>query len=135
MRKRSTVLTEQELEIMKIVWERGEVTVREVYEELLERRKIAYTTVMTMLGVLEGKEHLEKAVGERAYVYRPARPKQEVFGKRWSPDFISRVFNGSAKPLMQHLIDNEQVSREELDEIKTMLESEAKARKKREPKS
>ena len=50
-------------------------------------------------------------------------------------DFISRVFNGSAKPLMQHLIDNEHVSREELDEIKTMLASEAKARKKREPKS
>ena len=134
MRKRSTVLTEQELEIMKIVWERGEVTVREVYEELLERRKIAYTTVMTMLGVLEGKEHLEKAIGERAYVYRPARPKQEVLGTMVS-DFISRVFNGSAKPLMQHLIDNEQVSREELDEIKTMLASEAKARKKREPKS
>lgn len=134
MRKRSTVLTEQELEIMKIVWERGEVTVREVYEELLERRKIAYTTVMTMLGVLEGKEHLEKAIGERAYVYRPARPKQEVLGAMVS-DFISRVFNGSAKPLMQHLIDNEQVSREELDEIKTMLASEAKARKKREPKS
>lgn len=119
---------------MKIVWERGEVTVREVYEELLDRRKIAYTTVMTMLGVLEGKEHLEKAVGERAYVYRPARPKQEVLGAMVA-DFISRVFNGSAKPLMQHLIDNEQVSREELDEIKTMLASEAKARKKRESKS
>jgi BlaI family penicillinase repressor len=119
---------------MKIVWERGEVTVREVYEELLDRRKIAYTTVMTMLGVLEGKEHLEKAVGERAYVYRPARPKQEVIGTMVA-DFISRVFNGSAKPLMQHLIDNEQVSREELDEIKTMLATEAKARKKRGVKS
>lgn len=119
---------------MKIVWERGEATVREVYEQLLDRRKVAYTTVMTMLGVLEGKGHLEKAVGDRAYVYRPSRPKQEVIGTMVT-DFLSRVFNGSAKPLMQHLIDSEQVSREELDEIKAMLASEAKARKKRGDKS
>ena len=116
-------MTEQELEIMKILWDRGEATVREVYEVLLERRKIAYTTVMTMLGVLEGKGHLEKASAEKAYVYRPARPKQEVIGTMVS-DFVARVFNGSAKPLLQHLVDNEQVSREELDEIAGMLAKE-----------
>lgn len=105
---------------MKIVWERGEATVRDVYEELLERRKVAYTTVMTMLGVLEGKGHVEKVSGERAYVYRPSRPKHEVIGNMVT-DFVARVFNGSAKPLLQHLVDSEQVSREELDEIARML--------------
>jgi BlaI family penicillinase repressor len=108
---------------MKIVWNRGEATVREVYEDLLDRRKIAYTTVMTMLGVLEGKGHVEKAAGERAYVYRPARPKQEVIGSMVS-DFVTRVFNGSAKPLLQHLVESEQVSREELDEIRKLLSEE-----------
>ena len=105
---------------MKIVWDRGEATVREVYEDMLERRKVAYTTVMTMLGVLEGKGHVEKAAGDRAYVYRSTLPKQEVIGNMVA-DFVTRVFNGSAKPLMQHLIDSEQVSREELDEIRRML--------------
>ena len=84
MRKRSTVLTEQELEIMKIVWERGEVTVREVYEELLERRKIAYTTVMTMLGVLEGKEHLEKASAS-AHMFTVPPGRNRKFSAPWSP--------------------------------------------------
>jgi BlaI family transcriptional regulator, penicillinase repressor len=116
MRKRSTVLTEQELEIMKVVWRMEKATVREVYEELLGKRKIAYTTVMTMLGVLEGKGHVEKVADERAYVYRPTRPKQEVISSMVT-DFVARVFNGSAKPLMQHLIDSQQVSREELEEI------------------
>jgi len=58
MRRRSTVLTEQELEIMKIVWERESATVRDVYETLLERRKVAYTTVMTMLKILEQNKSL-----------------------------------------------------------------------------
>ena len=60
MRRRSTTLTEQELEIMKIVWERDRSTVRDVYETLLERRKVAYTTVMTMMKILEQKKYLKK---------------------------------------------------------------------------
>jgi BlaI family transcriptional regulator, penicillinase repressor len=55
VRRKTQGLTEQELEIMKIVWSRGAVTVRDVYEELLAKRKVAYTTVMTMMGVLETK--------------------------------------------------------------------------------
>ena len=55
MRSRKSVLTEQELELMKIIWQRDSVTVRDVYEVLLEHRKIAYTTVMTMMGILQEK--------------------------------------------------------------------------------
>src|ERR1039458_6143921 len=73
MRRRSTTLTEQELEIMKIVWERDRSTVRDVYETLLERRKVAYTTVMTMMKILEQKKYLKKTMADRAYVYQPAR--------------------------------------------------------------
>src|ERR1035437_4082785 len=80
MRRRSTTLTEQELEIMKVVWERDHSTVRDVYETLLERRKIAYTTVMTMMKILEQKKYLKKTLADRAYVYRPAQPKGQVIG-------------------------------------------------------
>jgi predicted transcriptional regulator len=72
MRRRSTILTGQELEIMKIVWERESATVRDVYEALLERRKVAYTTVMTMMKILETKKYLKRTQLDRAYVYRPA---------------------------------------------------------------
>ena len=105
---------------MKIVWARGAATVRDVYEELLAKRKIAYTTVMTMMGVLETKGHLKKTAGEKAHVYTPVRPKQEVIGGMVT-DFVSRVFNGSAKPLLLHLVENEQVTSEEIEEIRRML--------------
>ena len=71
---------------MKVVWERDHSTVRDVYETLLERRKIAYTTVMTMMKILEQKKYLKKTMADRAYVYRS---EERRVGKecrsRWSP--------------------------------------------------
>ena len=116
MRRRSPTLTEQELEIMKIVWERESATVRDVYEELLERRKVAYTTVMTMMKILEQKQYLKKNQADRAYVYRPAQPKRQVIGDMVR-DFVNRVFNGSAEPLLVHLVEEHNLSREDLEEI------------------
>jgi predicted transcriptional regulator len=127
LKPRKDVLTDQELEIMKIVWERGDATVRDVYEELLTRRKIAYTTVMTMMGILEQKGRLRKTVNDRAYVYSPAQPRGEVVGNLVH-DFIKRVFDGSAKPLLVHLVENRKISQKELDEIATLLKE--KRRKK-----
>jgi len=116
MRRRSTVLTEQELEIMKIVWERESTTVRDVYETLLERRKVAYTTVMTMMKILEQKKYLKRTQLDRAYVYRPAQPKRQVVGDMVR-DFINRVFNGATEPLLVHLVEEHDLSAEELEEI------------------
>jgi BlaI family penicillinase repressor len=116
MRRKSTTLTEQELEIMKIVWERDSVTVRDVYEALLDRRKVAYTTVMTMMKILEQKQYLKKNQADRAYVYRPAQPKRQVIGDMVR-DFINRVFNGSAEPLLVHLVEEHDLSPQELAEI------------------
>jgi BlaI family penicillinase repressor len=116
MRRRSLTLTGQELEIMKIVWERDSTTVRDVYEVLLERRKVAYTTVMTMMKILEQKKYLKKTQTERAYVYRPAQPKGKVIGDMVR-DFVNRVFNGSAEPLLVHLVEEHNLSKEDLEEI------------------
>ena len=112
---------------MKVVWAHGNATVRDVYEELLKRRKIAYTTVMTMMGILEQKGHLKKSSDERAYVYTPSQPQREVVGNMVQ-DFLKRVFNGSAKPLLIHLVEDKKVSQEELEEIRKLLKD--KRRKK-----
>ena len=116
MRRRSNTLTGQELEIMKIVWARDRVTVRDVYEALLERRKVAYTTVMTMMNILEHKKYLKKTQGERAYVYRPAQPQGQVIGAMVR-EFVNRVFNGSAEPLLVHLVEEHNLSAADLEEI------------------
>src|SRR6516162_8761405 len=116
MRRPSTILTEQELEIMKIVWARERATVRDVYEALLERRKVAYTTVMTMMKILEQKRYLKKTQVDRAYVYRPAQPQRQVIGAMVR-EFVNRVFNGSAEPLLVHLIEEHHLSPKDLEEI------------------
>ena len=94
---------------MKIVWERESSTVRDVYEALLERRKVAYTTVMTMMKILEQKKYLKRTQADRAYVYRPAQPKRQVVGAMVR-DFINRVFNGATEPLLVHLVEEHDLS-------------------------
>src|SRR5579884_1250574 len=119
MRTRTPTLTEQELEIMKVVWDLGKATVREVYEVLLERRRIAYTTVMTMMKILEKKGHLKKTASDRAHVYRPSQPKQQVI-RGMVQEFVNRVFNGSAEPLLLHLVADEGLTEKDLAEIARM---------------
>ena len=121
MRKPSPTLTPQELEIMKAVWGRGEATVRDVYEDLLAARKVAYTTVMTMMNVLERKGHLRKKAVGRSFLYRPTRPQQQVVGSMVR-DFVKRVFGGSAQPLLVHLVDEHDLSPEELDLLAKRIE-------------
>jgi BlaI family penicillinase repressor len=116
MRRKSSTLTEQELEIMKVVWERETTTVRQVYEELLKSRPVAYTTVMTMMKILEEKKYLRKILVDRANVYRPAQPKGKVISGMVR-EFVNRVFDGSATPLLVHLVEDHKLSRKDLDDI------------------
>lgn len=120
MKPKKVGLTDQELEIMKVIWTRETATVREVYEELLKHRKIAYTTVLTMMGVLEQKGRLKKEAGDRAYIYHPAEPRAQVVGSMVT-DFIKRVFNGSATPLLVHLAESREIRQEHLDEVSRLL--------------
>jgi BlaI family penicillinase repressor len=120
MSSRKPVLTAQELEIMKIVWRSGASTVRGVYEDLLERRKIAYTTVMTMMNILEQKGYLKKTQKDRAYVYQATRPQKQVI-RGMVREFVDRVFNGSAEPLLLHLVEGRHLSEADLDEIRRMM--------------
>ncbi|HEY2941790.1 MAG TPA: BlaI/MecI/CopY family transcriptional regulator [Vicinamibacteria bacterium] len=116
MRPRSVTLTPQELEIMKLVWSRRSATVRDVYEELRSRRRIAYTTVMTMMNILERKGHLKKRAEGRSFLYQPARPKRQVVGAMVR-EFLHRVFGGSAEPLLVQLVQDRRLTERDLTEL------------------
>ena len=130
MRPKSTTLTAHELELMKILWRHeAPVTVREVYEEVRKSRPTAYTTVMTSMKTLEQKGHLKATLQDRAYLYRPARPKQQVI-KEMVREFVDRVFNGSGRPLVVHLLEEEQLSESDLRDITRMMGKQPRLEKK-----
>ena len=109
---------------MKVVWRRDEATVREVYEALRETRLIAYTTVMTMMGILQEKGYLTKVAEEKAHVYRPAKPRQEVLGGMVR-EFLDRVFDGASDALLVHLARDNKLSVKQKRIVKQLLEDEA----------
>jgi predicted transcriptional regulator len=91
-----------EAEILRIVWDRGEVTVRDVYEELRERRRIAYTTVMSVLRNLAAKDLLEQDKSEAAYVYRPRVTDVEV-ARGILDAVVEKIMGGRREPLIEYL--------------------------------
>ncbi len=119
--KKPGPLTEVELEIMHVVWELGDATVKQVHDVLSARRPVAYTTVMTMLGLLARKGHLKREESGKAFVYRPAHPKGRVVSKMLD-DFVARVFHGSARPLVLALLKDRKISKRDLEEISKLAE-------------
>ena len=129
MRPKSPILTANELELMKIVWAHADgVTVRDIYEEVRTRRPIAYTTVMTSMKTLEQKGYLKASQQDRAFVYKPSQPRQKVI-RAMVREFVDRVFNGSGRPLVVHLIEEDQLTEADLREIAQMTDSQKKGKK------
>ena len=114
-------LTPRELAIMDIVWNRGAATVRDVHDALSRRRKVAYTTVMTLMNILTTKGHLTQRRDERAYVYSPTRPRHQAVARLVS-DFVDRVFSGSAQPLLLHLVKHEKLTAAERAELRRIID-------------
>jgi predicted transcriptional regulator len=121
MRTPYPTLTPQELAIMKVVWGLQEATVRQVYETLRDRRPIAYTTVMTMMKILEEKGYLKKALVDRAHVYKPAKPRQQVVGAMVR-DFLDRVFDGVPDRLLLHLARDNKLTDKQKRVLKQLIE-------------
>ena len=101
---------------MKVVWSRSAATVRDVYEELRSRRRIAYTTVMTMMNILERKGHLKEQTEGRSFLYQPVRPKRQVVGAMVR-EFLDRVFGGSAETLLVQLVQDRRLTERDLAEL------------------
>jgi len=97
---------------MKEVWTLESATVREIYERLRQRREIAYTTVLTMMKILEQKGYVKKTRADRAFVYRAARPRQQVLGGMVR-ELIDRVFDGASRPMLLHLVKDTKLSDKE----------------------
>ena len=114
-------LTPRELAIMDVVWDRGAATVRDVHDALSRRRKVAYTTVMTLMNILATKGHLARRRDERAYVYTATRPRQQAVA-RLVTDFVDRVFSGSAQPLLLHLVKHEKLTAAERAELRRLID-------------
>lgn len=120
MKEGETKLTDAELEIMQVVWDLGRCTVRQVHERLNRNRPLAYTTVMTMMCILEDKGHLTHTKPGRAYHYEPVRPKSQVIS-HMVDDFVGKVFAGSARPLVLSLVKDRKLSKKDLEEIARLI--------------
>ena len=97
---------------MKVVWTLEAATVRDIYEQLRQRRDVAYTTILTMMKILEQKGYVKKTRADRAFVYRPTRPRQQVLGGMVR-EFIDRVFDGASRPMLLHLVKETTLSDKE----------------------
>ena len=120
-RKKSKTLTEAELKLMDILWIKGEGTVQDVLDILSERESLAYTTVSTILRILEDKGYLKHRKVSRAFVYYPVVKRDEV--RRGAvKDVIRKFFDDSPELLVLNVFENERIDADELSRLKEMIE-------------
>jgi predicted transcriptional regulator len=114
--------TDAELQILRVLWQRGASTVREVQGALNETKPTGYTTVLKMLQIMTEKGLVRRDEEQRAHVYE-ARLAQHQTQRQMVGDLLNRVFDGSASNLLMHaLATKKPASREELTEIREMLD-------------
>ena len=106
---------------MKVIWDLEKATVRDVYETLRKRRQVAYTTVMTMMKILEDKGYLKKTRVDRAHVYTPSRPRQQVV-RAMVRDFVERVFDGASGALLLQLAKDGRLTKAERLHIRRIMD-------------
>ncbi len=120
MRKSLTPLGETEMEVLHHVWQLQEATVNEVRDRILEDRKVAYTTIMTVMKNLADKGYLQYHKEGKSYVYSAERKPEAVRGGLIE-NLVQKVFKGSPTALVQTLVKNEELSSEEREEIKKLI--------------
>jgi predicted transcriptional regulator len=112
--------TAAELEILDLLWERGQATVREIHEIISERKPGAYTTVLKTMQIMHEKGLVERDDSSKAHVYR-ARQSQDETQKNLVSDLLEKAFRGSALRLVQHVLETKPASSEELTEIRKLI--------------
>ena len=112
--------TSSELEILRVLWERGPSTVREVYEIVSEEKPIGYTTVLKLLQIMAAKGSVRRNEEHRAHVYEAVQPADKT-KRQFAGDLLQRVFGGSASDLMLHALAGQRTSRKELEELRRVL--------------
>ncbi|MFO0870834.1 MAG: BlaI/MecI/CopY family transcriptional regulator [Pirellulales bacterium] len=113
--------TDAELDILRILWERGPSTVREVHDVLNAQRPLAYTTVLKFMQIMFDKGLLLRDDSERSHIYR-ARHRQEQTQRQLVKDLLARAFGGSTEQLVLQALAARRASKEELAEIRRLLD-------------
>jgi len=115
-----SLLTEVELEFMNVVWETGGGTVRDILAELNKLQERAYTSVATVLKIMEQKGFLSSERQDRSLIYRPTVPKAD-YQKTTLKNLSSKLFNGTPAALVARLVDDEEVTDDMLEEMRALL--------------
>ncbi|MCA1557353.1 MAG: BlaI/MecI/CopY family transcriptional regulator [Acidobacteria bacterium] len=113
--------TDAELEILNVLWRRGPSTVREVHDVLLETKDIGYTTILKLMQIMAEKGLVSRDESDRSHVYEAERAEDETQRQLLS-DLLDRAFQGSATKLVMQALSSKKASREELAEIRSMLD-------------
>ena len=120
--------SDRELELLKILWDLGEASVRDVHQALQKKHRTAFNTVQTQLRNMEDKGLVKHSATGRTFIYRPLYSRQQV-----SSRFLDKVFDGAIDQLMLSMLNAKNVSERELDELEQMIE-EARRQSARKPK-
>ena len=120
-------LSKGEIEVARVLWDLKHATVREVYDSFPKSRSIDFTTVQTYLRRLEKKGYVNAKLDGRTRVYTP-RVKPRTVIRETVDDLVDRLFAGETFPLMQHLIEDRNVSQQDLEALKALLDQLTEAR-------
>lgn len=120
-RKQSATLTEAELRIMDVLWQKGPSTVQQVLDALGDQAQLAYNTVLTTIRILERKGYLGHVKDGRAHVYEPLIDREDATRSEIR-HLVSRFFRNSHKALLLNLLEDEGIEDEELKRLRRMLE-------------
>lgn len=119
-RRKSITLTDAELRIMEVLWKKGSATVAEVAEVLEGKDGSAYTTILTMMGILRDKGYLSSRKDGRAHIFTP-KVDRDAAARKAVRQLLTKFFAGSPSELVLSFLREEQLSPEELDELKTKI--------------
>ena len=121
-RPKASQLTERELELMQVFWEVGEQTAAQVQEALQEKgRKLAYTTVATLVKILVEKDYVRQTNDKRPFTYQPVRSFEDVSGSMVG-EMINRLFGGSREQLLIRMMEQKKLSKKERRLLEDILE-------------
>jgi BlaI family transcriptional regulator, penicillinase repressor len=113
--------TAAELQILQVLWDRGPSTVREVHEALQAEKPLGYTTVLKLMQIMTAKRLVRRDEAQRAHVYEAQQPAEKT-KRQFASDVLHRVFDGSAKELMMHALAGHRSSRNEIEELRRLLD-------------
>ena len=118
--KASTTLTEAELRLMKVLWQRGESSVADLVAALADQEELAYTSVLTTIKILESKGYVRHRKQARAFLYTPIVAKEDANSSAMK-HLLSRFFNNSREQLLMSLLNDEEITTDELKQLKKRI--------------